>query len=121
MSNGDNLDDNDKKKLARIEEQLKFTIPYNELSTSINNIQRNIIKTVYDKHFANIEDEKDKISFEKFYNSIVKPRRPNVIDDDYIEFDVTRNLIEEHLSGKQNRRLLIWSLLNLDAWMVSEF
>ena len=40
---------------------------------------------------------------------------------DYIEFDVTRNLIEEHLSGKQNRRLLIWSLLNLDAWMVSEF
>jgi len=26
-------------------------------------------------------------------------------------------LIQQHLSGKQNRRLLIWSLLNVDAWM----
>jgi asparagine synthase (glutamine-hydrolysing) len=26
-------------------------------------------------------------------------------------------LIEEHLSGKQNRRLFIWSLLNVEAWM----
>jgi asparagine synthase (glutamine-hydrolysing) len=28
-----------------------------------------------------------------------------------------RGLIEEHLDGRQNRRLLIWSLLNLDAAM----
>ncbi|MFN3681759.1 asparagine synthase (glutamine-hydrolyzing) [Tepidimonas taiwanensis] len=28
-------------------------------------------------------------------------------------------LIEEHLRGKQNRRLLIWSLLNIEAWMGS--
>lgn len=26
-------------------------------------------------------------------------------------------LLDEHLSGKQNRRLLIWSLLNVEAWM----
>ena len=26
-------------------------------------------------------------------------------------------LIEEHLSGARNRRLLIWSLLNVEAWM----
>jgi asparagine synthase (glutamine-hydrolysing) len=26
-------------------------------------------------------------------------------------------LIEEHLSGERNRRLLIWSLLNVEAWM----
>ena len=26
-------------------------------------------------------------------------------------------LIEEHLSGAQNRRLLIWSLLNVEQWM----
>lgn len=26
-------------------------------------------------------------------------------------------LIEQHLSGEQNRRLLIWSLLNVEAWM----
>ena len=26
-------------------------------------------------------------------------------------------LVEQHLHGQQNRRLLIWSLLNLEAWM----
>jgi asparagine synthase (glutamine-hydrolysing) len=26
-------------------------------------------------------------------------------------------LVEQHLSGKQNRRLLIWSLLNVETWM----
>ena len=25
-------------------------------------------------------------------------------------------LVDEHLEGKQNRRLLIWSLLNLESW-----
>ena len=29
-------------------------------------------------------------------------------------------LIEEHLRGEKNRRLLIWSLLNVDAWMECE-
>jgi asparagine synthase (glutamine-hydrolysing) len=28
-----------------------------------------------------------------------------------------RPLIEQHLNGQQNRRLLIWSLLNIEAWM----
>lgn len=28
-----------------------------------------------------------------------------------------RGLIEEHLSGQNNRRLLIWSLLNVEAWL----
>jgi asparagine synthase (glutamine-hydrolysing) len=31
--------------------------------------------------------------------------------------DAAAPLIEEHLTGVQNRRLLIWSLLNLEAWM----
>jgi asparagine synthase (glutamine-hydrolysing) len=26
-------------------------------------------------------------------------------------------LIQQHLTGEQNRRLLIWSLLNVEAWM----
>lgn len=30
---------------------------------------------------------------------------------------VVRRLIEEHLTGAVNRRLLIWSLLNLEAWL----
>lgn len=30
-----------------------------------------------------------------------------------------QELVEEHLSGRKNRRLLIWSLLSLDSWMES--
>jgi asparagine synthase (glutamine-hydrolysing) len=26
-------------------------------------------------------------------------------------------LVNEHLRGEQNRRLLIWSLLNVEAWL----
>jgi asparagine synthase (glutamine-hydrolysing) len=26
-------------------------------------------------------------------------------------------LVEEHLRGEQNRRLLVWSLLNVDEWL----
>ncbi len=33
---------------------------------------------------------------------------------DYLDRDVARSLIEDHLEGRQNRRLLIWSLLNLE-------
>ncbi len=36
---------------------------------------------------------------------------------DVMDRKVVRSLIEQHLGGKQNRRLLIWSLLNVEAWM----
>ena len=32
---------------------------------------------------------------------------------DYLDFDGVGKLVSEHLQGKENRRLLIWSLLNL--------
>ena len=34
-----------------------------------------------------------------------------------LDKESVKKLIDQHLSGKQNRRLLIWSLLNFDAWM----
>ncbi|QII83324.1 asparagine synthase (glutamine-hydrolyzing) [Bordetella hinzii] len=34
---------------------------------------------------------------------------------------VVRQLVEEHLSGARNRRLLIWSLLSVDAWLRQTF
>ena len=34
----------------------------------------------------------------------------------YLDFRATGKLIEEHLSGKSNRRLLIWSLLSFENW-----
>jgi asparagine synthase (glutamine-hydrolysing) len=35
-----------------------------------------------------------------------------------LEFDAVRALVEQHLRGEQNRRLLVWSLLNVNAWMM---
>ncbi|MCQ9205002.1 MAG: asparagine synthase (glutamine-hydrolyzing) [Omnitrophica bacterium] len=35
----------------------------------------------------------------------------------YLDYRVARQLIQEHLDGKQNRRLLIWSLLCFEQWL----
>lgn len=34
----------------------------------------------------------------------------------YMNKDATQKLINEHLEGKQNRRLFVWSLLNFEDW-----
>ena len=34
----------------------------------------------------------------------------------FVDYKTAVSLVEEHLSGKRNRRLLIWSLLNLDEF-----
>ncbi|PCJ17064.1 MAG: asparagine synthase (glutamine-hydrolyzing) [Candidatus Cloacimonadota bacterium] len=34
----------------------------------------------------------------------------------YMDYSVVNKLIQEHLDGKQNRRLFIWSLLNFEEW-----
>lgn len=38
---------------------------------------------------------------------------------DFLDYHTTTGLVQEHLDGKQNRRLLIWSLLNVNQWMES--
>lgn len=38
---------------------------------------------------------------------------------DYFDRTSVRRLVDEHLEGKANRRLLIWSLLNLESWLKS--
>jgi asparagine synthase (glutamine-hydrolysing) len=35
---------------------------------------------------------------------------------DYLDFDVVSNLVNDHLDGRENRRLLIWSLIYLTSW-----
>lgn len=35
---------------------------------------------------------------------------------DYIDFNCTQEMLNEHLDGNTNRRLLIWSLLNVEEW-----
>ena len=39
----------------------------------------------------------------------------------YLNSDSIKSLINEHLDGKKNRRLLIWSLLNVETWIKREF
>jgi len=36
---------------------------------------------------------------------------------DYIGYDFATGLLDEHFSGDQNRRLLIWSMLNFEKWL----
>jgi asparagine synthase (glutamine-hydrolysing) len=36
---------------------------------------------------------------------------------EFLDREALHNLINEHLAGKQNRRLLIWSLLNMEWWL----
>jgi asparagine synthase (glutamine-hydrolysing) len=36
---------------------------------------------------------------------------------DYLDRDTVRALVEEHLEGRANKRLLIWSLLNVEQWL----
>jgi asparagine synthase (glutamine-hydrolysing) len=30
---------------------------------------------------------------------------------------VAREIVQQHLDGKENRRLFIWSLLNVEQWL----
>ncbi|MBU1962827.1 MAG: asparagine synthase (glutamine-hydrolyzing) [Gammaproteobacteria bacterium] len=36
---------------------------------------------------------------------------------DVLDYGAVKPLVEQHLRGEKNRRLLIWSLLNFDKWM----
>ncbi len=40
---------------------------------------------------------------------------------DTLNHQAVTPLIEQHLNGKQNRRLLIWSLLNIEEWITETF
>lgn len=40
---------------------------------------------------------------------------------DLLDRQAVASLIEQHLNGEQNRRLLIWSLLNVEAWITETF
>ena len=47
--------------------------------------------------------------------------RRTLLDDkariyDFLDTDVIQGLIDEHLEGRENRRLLIWSLLSAEEW-----
>ena len=38
---------------------------------------------------------------------------------DLLDRETVASLVNEHLEGRQNRRLLIWSLLNVEQWLAT--
>lgn len=45
----------------------------------------------------------------------------NVHIYDVLDRSAVKHLIEQYLEGQQNRRLLIWSLLNVEVWLECNF
>lgn len=37
----------------------------------------------------------------------------------FLDYETTTGLVSQHLKGEENRRLLIWSLLNVNQWLDS--
>jgi len=50
----------------------------------------------------------------EYVRSVVFDKRSRIFD--YFQPETVQNLVSEHLSGKTNRRLLIWSLLCFESW-----
>ena len=40
---------------------------------------------------------------------------------DFLDYKSVNNLINDHLKGKENRRLFIWSLINIDEYLDQNF
>lgn len=39
----------------------------------------------------------------------------------FLDRDMVQSLVNEHLNGEQNRRLFIWSLLNVEHWLAGSY
>ena len=38
---------------------------------------------------------------------------------DLLDVEIVKGLVNQHLEGRENRRLLIWSLLNVEEWLAT--
>ncbi len=50
-------------------------------------------------------------------NNIINKKSPIY---NYLDFDSVSKLVNVHLNGNENRRLLIWSLLNINQYFKNE-
>lgn len=46
--------------------------------------------------------------------------RPSARIYQYLDRATVQQMVDEHLQGKENRRLFIWSLLNVESWLEQE-
>ncbi|MEW5758342.1 MAG: asparagine synthase (glutamine-hydrolyzing) [Candidatus Omnitrophota bacterium] len=50
----------------------------------------------------------------EYVKELLMDKKANIYN--FFDYKTTNNLINDHLQGKQNRRLFIWSLLNFEWW-----
>jgi len=51
----------------------------------------------------------------EYVKGVILDKRASIFD--YMDYDVVKELVFEHVEGKRNRRLFIWSLLNFELWL----
>jgi asparagine synthase (glutamine-hydrolysing) len=51
----------------------------------------------------------------EYVRQAILNKKANIFE--YLDFETVSGMVEEHISGQQNRRLLIWSLLNFEWWL----
>jgi asparagine synthase (glutamine-hydrolysing) len=90
---------------------------------------KNILRTVMQKYIPRSIYNAEKQGFSAPDNSWFKGEsiefvrrqllqgNPRIYD--FMDRNVVEKLVEEHLDGRQNRRLFIWSLLNFEKWLKS--
>jgi asparagine synthase (glutamine-hydrolysing) len=52
-----------------------------------------------------------------YVRRVLMSGRPRLYD--ILDREATQALVNEHLNGEQNRRLFIWSLLNVEHWLAA--
>lgn len=55
----------------------------------------------------------------EFVRKVILDPRAGIYE--YLAYEPVKELVEEHLEGKANRRLLIWALLNVETWLKTTF
>jgi asparagine synthase (glutamine-hydrolysing) len=50
-----------------------------------------------------------------YVRKIIFDKRASICD--FFDLSAVQDLVTEHIEGKKNRRLLIWSLLNFEWWL----
>lgn len=85
-----------------------------------------ILRNMMTRHIPNQVAEREKQGFSApdaswFKGESIDYVKRRLLNDrariyDYLDRKAVRSLIDDHLEGRQNRRLLIWSLLNLEQF-----
>jgi len=85
-----------------------------------------ILRRAMERHIPSEITDREKQGFSApdaswFKGESIDYVRRTIYDDrariyGFLDPGAVRSLVDEHLAGKQNRRLLIWSLLSLEKW-----